>query len=193
MAGHALRGAAVALGLAAAVALGAVPAGAAPVDSGRFEFEDTFVFEDCGRPLESHERFTGSFMIKAAQPRTGGEFFRLLQRVEADITVRDPESGAFFTIEWSTTLSELPGSLVPGTQTRFVYRTVEAGVWDLWRDSTGRVVHRSTGAVVFEYDFDSLGDGMPGGEFVDVRLVRLAGNLPTFDADFCQLALPLLD
>jgi hypothetical protein len=191
-----VRTGAAAILVLSAIAWGTTGVGGAvgaPVESGSFEFENTYLVEDCGRPLEWHEQIEGSYVIKDATPRTGGEFFRLKQQVEAHITVSDPETGAYFTVEWRTLFAELPGTLVPGSTTEVVFRSIEAGVWDLWRGSSGEVQYRSTGAISIEYVFDTGGDGVPGGQILEGRLIRAAGNLPTFDADLCALALPLLD
>lgn len=58
-------------------------------------------------------------------------------------------------------------------------------------DITGQVVLRDVGLIEVSYLFDSLGDGAPGGAFLEEpQLVRVAGPHPGFEDtfDFCVLA-----
>jgi hypothetical protein len=188
--------------LAAALAAGAIgalltvglaaPAQAGILESGSWTFENSFTFDDCGFDVAAHEHFEGSYTIKDSNPRTDGQFFRLQQRITFFGTFTNTETEDFFTIEWRQNVNELPATLVGDDGRTVTYRTHEAGVWDMFRDSSGKVRYLSAGNVVFEYVFDTLGDSEPSGEVLDETLVRLAGTFPTFDADFCAIVEDLI-
>lgn len=180
-----------ALGAAFTVGL-AAPAQAGILESGSWTFEQSFTFDDCGFEVAVEERFDGSYTVKDSNPRTDGQYFRLQQRIAFFGTFTNTETEDFFTIEFLQNVNELPATLVGDDGRTVTYRTHEAGVWDMFRDSSGKVRYLSAGNVVFEYVFDTLGDSEPGGETLDQTLVRLAGTFPTFDADFCAIASDLI-
>jgi hypothetical protein len=164
---------------------GMLPAQAAPVDSGDFEFTNTNSFSGCGFAVDVEERIWGTFVVKDSTPRTNGQFFMARQKINGLVTFTNRETKDFFTAEWRTSFTELPATPSDDDPDIVTYRTHETGVWQVLRDSSGKVRYRDTGNVVVEYTFDTLGDSAPGGELLSEGVVRTSGRFDTFDADFC--------
>ena len=178
-----------ALASTAAVGFAALPASAAPVDSGTFDFTDSSTFDDCGFTIAAVERQMGRFTVKDSTPKTSGQFFRVQQQTSYSGVFTNVDTGAYFTESWHTTFAELPATVISDDNPNIVtYRTHETGVWDVVRDSSGKVRYRSTGNLVFEYVFDTQGDSAPGGQFISQDFIRTSGHWQTFDADFCGIA-----
>ena len=66
------------------------------------------------------------------------------------------------------------------------FRSVNAGQLFTARDSAGNVIFRDRGAVVETILFDTLGDGEPGGEFIDVLDTTFHGKFPSVEG-FCTI------
>lgn len=161
---------------------------AAPYERGTFDDSFSSSFDDCGFDVSAEERFVGRYTISKGTPQTGGEFFRVHQQVTYTGRYTNEVTGDFFTQTWKTNFQELPARIVDDNGPVVTYRTHESGVWDVIRDSSGTVRYRSTGNVVFQYLFDTGGDGAPGGGiFLDEEFIRTSGNFETFDADFCDI------
>lgn len=173
----------------ATMLLGAVPvANAAPLESGTFDFTTSETFDDCGYEVREDSHASGKFTVSQGTKKTQGQYFRLHQKIAYEGTFTNVKTGAYFTEEWHTNWRELPGTLVDGSDSVVTYQTKESGVWDTIRDSTGTVQYRSAGTLVFQYVFDTGGDGAPGGgEFLSEEFVRTSGHWDTFDADFCTI------
>jgi hypothetical protein len=182
-------------GLGVAVIMGGAvvaPAQARPVESGSFDdsFTETI---DCGdRELELDATFVGSFVIKDSTPRTGGEFFKFSQSSEFNGTFTDVDTKETFTEYWRTNFRESPGTVISEDGQIVTFQTKESGVWDVFRDSSGNVVYRSTGTVVRDFKVDTLGDGVPGADVISVELARTSGHFTTFDTDICTIAESIL-
>lgn len=173
----------------ALLAVTAPPAVAAPIESGTFDFTDSSTSDDCGYPISIEEQRVGRYVVKDSTPASGGQFFRLQQKTTYSGVFTNVETGAYFTESWHTTFKELPGTVISDDDPDVVkYRTHETGVWDVIRDSSGKVRYRSTGNLVFEYVFDTGGDSAPGGELISEEFIRTSGNWQTFDAHFCDIA-----
>lgn len=171
---------------------GMLPAHAAPVDSGEFEFTNSYSFDDCGPSVDVDERIWGTIVIKDATPRTGGQYFMLQQKLNGFVTFTNQQTGDSATAEWRTTFKELPATPSDDDPNVVTYRTHETGVWQVLRDSSGKVRYRDAGNVVIEYTFDTLGDSEPGGELLSEEQIRTSGRFDTFDADFCAVVQDLI-
>jgi hypothetical protein len=185
---------AVTIGAAGALLAGmaAAPASARPVESGSFENVDSYTFDDCGYPIEAEERLWGRYVIKDARRSTDGQFFYFQQQAWFEGAFRNPANGRTSTIEWNTTFKELQAEVIEeydaddGHHLVIVWRTHEAGPFDVWKDSDGTVVYRATGNLVREYTGDFVVDDAPGGvEFIGEELVRAAGRWA--EPDYCDL------
>jgi hypothetical protein len=179
---------AAALGAAALLAP-TLPANAAIIERGTFEDGGSYTFDDCGFTVAAEESISGWFTISSGTPQTDGEFFRVHQQARFSATLTNVETGDYFTIAWHTNFREMPATIVEEDGPVVTYQTKESGVWDTFRDSSGKVRYRSVGNLVFQYVFDTGGDGAPGGgEFLSEEFIRTSGHWDTFDADFCAIA-----
>lgn len=170
---------------AAALLAASLPANAAIIERGTFEDSGSFTFDDCGYTVAVDETISGWFTIGSGTPQTDGEFFRVHQQTAYSGTYTNVKTGEYFTSAWRSNFREMPARIVDADGPIVTYQTKESGVWDTLRDSTGKVRYRSTGNLVFEYIFDTGGDGAPGGgEFLSEEFIRTSGHWDTFDADF---------
>ena len=71
-----------------------------------------------------------------------------------------------------------------------MFESVEAGQSRMY-DSDGRLVARDRGNVRFRILFDTEGDAVPGGIFLEELGAEAHGKHPGFD-DFCGLITPLI-
>ena len=181
---------------AAMVIGGAVvsPAQARPVESGSFVDSFTETIDCESRSLVLEATVVGSFVVKDSTPRTGGQFFRFSQKVEFNGTFTDPDkdTGGTFTEYWRTSFREGPGTLISDDGNKFRWQTKESGIWDVFRDSSGKVVYRNTGTVVTNWEADTGGDGVPGAVITSEEFERTSGHFPTFDIDICAIAESIL-
>ncbi len=95
------------------------------------------------------------------------------------------DTGQSFTLSGRLLDKEIRATRVGGTV--FEATRIIAGQPFTVRDSDGRVVLRDRGVVVVTYLFDTLGDDVPGGDFLDELSVELRGPHPGWDFDICQL------
>ena len=174
----------------AAMSLSATPAAnAGKVETGTFDFTWSDTFGDCGYDITEDAHLVGKFTIGKGTKKTGGEYFRVHQQTKYEGTFTNDETGDYFTESWKTNFREMPATIVDSNGPVVTYQTKESGVWDVIRDSSGAVRYRSAGNLVFEYVFDTGGDGAPGGgEFISEDFIRTSGNWQTWDADFCAIA-----
>lgn len=185
----------LASGLGAAALLGGAvvaPAQARPVESGSFSdsFTETI---DCGdRSLELEATYVGTYVIKDSTPRTGGQFFRFSQSVEFNGTFTDPDTGGSFSEYWRTNFREGPGTIIFDDGRLVRWQTKDSGVWDVFRDASGKVVYRNTGTVVVNWEADTLGDSTPGAVIQSEEFDRTSGHFTTFGMDICEIAESIL-
>lgn len=88
------------------------------------------------------------------------------------------------TVRGKGVFHELGGRLVEGTVYEFT--AIDAGSFTIY-DAEGKRVWRGNGVARMTVLFDTLGDGQPGGEFLDELEFRFSGN--ESDADFCDVVL----
>jgi hypothetical protein len=85
---------------------------------------------------------------------------------------------------------DIKATHVEGTIYEFV--AVEAGQPFAIEDSNGNIVVRDRGVILHTYLFDTLGDGQPGGEFIEETQTTVHGPHPGVDSDvFCETAAEL--
>ena len=159
------------------------------------KFDDSFSddFEECGMPLHSDFAFHGTTHLRVG---TGGleSLFLLHLRIQRTETITNPANGKFFVIEGNVVERDVQATRVEGSV--FEVTRLEAGQPFVVRDMNGDVVLRDRGSLWFTVLFDTLGDDIPGGEFVtDFDIVRVNGPHPGFFIDedqFCALVEELI-
>jgi hypothetical protein len=183
-----LRLAAVAVAAAAVTALGGGAAGAAVFERGHYTSEPySFSHDDCGFTVDVEGTRSGHFRVREGKGQTDTAFFEM-DNYSFTETQTNPETGEFLTIEGNAVFNETRARRVEGTV--FEFWAVEAGQFRMY-DSDGRLVARDRGSVRFHILFDTEGDDVPGGIFLEEFPPRVNGPHPGFD-DFCGLITPLI-
>jgi hypothetical protein len=180
--------AAAAAAATAAATFGAAASNATVVDSGHYSSEPySFSHDDCGFPVDVEGTSSGHFRVRAGKGKTDTAFFQL-DNYSFTETQTNPETGEFVTIEANAVFNEIRAKRVEGTI--FEFWAVEAGQFRMY-DSDGRLVARDRGSVLFHILFDTEGDDVPGGIFIEEFPPKVRGPHPGFD-DFCGLITPLI-
>ena len=179
----------MAAALAAAGAL-ALPAAAQGTVYERGSYEDSwaFTYEDCGFPVDVSGSAAGKYVLKQGKHRSDQAFLPV-DRYRIEETHVNAETGAWFTISGQGTFNEIKALPYDGTILEFhgvdaFRRTV--------RDADGELVMRDRGSVRFTYLFDTLGDSLPGGEWVADVSERINGPHPSEESDFCAMVTELI-
>jgi hypothetical protein len=177
--------------LAIALAVTGATAAAAPasvVEKGRFE-DDPYGFSyDCGFPVEVTGVASGHFRLREGSGDDATAFFSL-DRISFREIHTNPETGEWFSLSGHFTNNEVSATRVEGSL--FEFRSIKAGQLAVIEDSDGNLVARNRGVLRSTILFDTGGDDQPGGTFVDLVDLRLAGQHPTFDR-LCDVASELI-
>ena len=178
-------------GLASAAVLAvlvAVPAQATVRERFGDRAEWSFI-QDCGFPVEVTGSRDDTFIVREGKNKDAGAF-PVLNRFAWRETWTNPATGEWFLIRGHGTFNEVKTEHVEGNI--FEFTAIETGQAVIVEDSSGRVVTRNRGAVRFAYLFDTLGDGEPGGNWVEDTYFRESGPHPSLDVDFCEYAVDLI-
>ena len=170
-------GAAAAVALASAATGWASPAGAEVIEREHFDFSYSEKIELCGLMLQLDGRTWGSLSLRAGKGDQDTYFFGHLTERVAD-TFTNPATGRFFTFTGRRLLQDVEATRVEGSI--FQVTEIDAGQPLLVRDMDGDVVLRDRGVIRRTYLFDSGGDAVPGGDFIEELAVRVAGPHPDF-------------
>ena len=173
-----------------ALAVGVQAAGATVVEKGPYADQYTFVDDSCGFPLEVVGEVKGTYRLRQGKGKTASAFF-LRDRFTYREVVTNLETGGWFVLRGSGVFNEVKARRVSGTV--FEFTAVEAGQPFVIEDSTGTVVVRDRGVLRHRILFDTLGDDVPGGEFVLDLGTSVHGPHPGFadDFPFCEIAAEL--
>lgn len=179
--------------LVAALAVMAVmgfggPAAATVIGQEHYSGTDSFSFDDCGFTLDVQSEFHGQALLRVDP---GGEAFLARDKFWFRDVFTNPETGKWFVIRGNALFHEIKATQVSDTVYEFV--AIEAGQPFILEDSAGNVIVRDRGVIRHTYLFDTLGDGLPGGEFVEETDTVVRGPHPGFGDDFpfCEIAADL--
>lgn len=167
------------IGVAAAIAVVAIAAPASAnatiVERGSYEggFEETI--EICGLEIHHTVEFSGWYRIREGKNRSDDAFF-LSDHYSALDTFTNLDNGKYLTISHDGVIQDIKATRVDGSIFEFV--THEVGQPYVVRDMNGRVVLRDRGAIAVTYLFDTLGDDVPGGVWIEDLDVRISGPHP---------------
>ena len=177
-----------ALAAVAMLAFGASPAAATVVESEFYSGTDSSSFDDCGFTLEVESTFKGHFVVRA--DKDGEAFYGKDNYAFRDV-LTNPETGQWFVIRGNGLFNEIKATLISGTIYEFT--AIEAGQPFVLENSAGKVIVRDRGVIRQTALFDTLGDGMPGAEFVQDTGIAVHGPHPGFAEDFpfCEIAAKL--
>ncbi len=188
---HANRGMKAGLTALAAIAVlafGAVPAAGTVIESGFYSGTDSYSFDDCGFTLNGESEFSGHFVLRADKD---GEAFYIKDNFSHRDVLTNPDTGLWFVIRGNGLFSEITATQVSGNIYEFV--AIEAGQPFVIEDSAGNVIVRDRGVIRTTALFDTLGDGVPGAEFIEETHLSVHGPHPGFadDFPFCEIAAEL--
>ena len=177
--------------LAVAAVFTSVAATAAPaavVEQGRFVDEPYGSSYDCGFPVEVTGVASGNFRLRAGTGKDATAFFSL-DRISFREIHTNPLTGKWFSVSGHFANNEVGATRVEGSL--FTFKIIKAGPVAVIRDSDGNLVSTDRGTIRLTILFDTGGDQDPGGEFVDLVDLRLAGPHPTFGG-LCDVASALI-
>lgn len=164
------------------------PAAATVIDQEHYSGTDSFSFDDCGFTLDVQIEFYGQRLFRV---EAGGQAFLIKDKFWYREVLTNPDTGKWFVIRGNTLFHEIQGTQVSGTVYEFV--AVEAGQPFVIEDAAGNVIVRDRGVIRHTTLFDTLGDSMPGGIFIEETESVVHGPHPGFadDFPFCEIAAEL--
>jgi poly(3-hydroxybutyrate) depolymerase len=168
-------------GIAAVVA----PAGATVMRAESFSGTDSFVDSGCGYPIRVDVEYSGSLSFRVGKNRADTVFF-LREQLDVREVHTNVLTGEWFVIEVHRSFRDVKATPVEGS----VYEVTahEVGQPFVVEDSTGRVVLRDRGRIQYRFRFDTEGDDVPGGVFVEGVSIDVRGPHAGFDRDYCSIA-----
>jgi hypothetical protein len=176
--------------VAAALFATAIAASAQATVRERFHVADEWSFqEDCGFPVQVTGSGSGLFILREGKNKDDG-VFPVLNWFTYSETWTNQETGEWFVIRGHVLFSEVNATRLDGSI--FEFRSVEAGQPFVVEDSDGNVVARNHGSVHVTFLFDNGGDDKPGGVYLDVTDIRVAGPHPSLGKDSCDYAVELI-
>lgn len=172
------------LGVTAALGLGGAPVLATTQDREFFSGTDSFSYSDCGFPVDVEVTFSGHEHVRVLK---GGQAFLGHVNVRFEEVHTNRQTGKWFVLRGKSLFHEISGTHVEGNI--YEFEAIEAGQPFVVEDSDGNVVVRDRGVIRFRSLFDTLGDGMPGGELVADLGAVVHGPHEGFseDFDFCGM------
>ena len=175
-----IRATLVASVLAIAVA-GPVGATILP-DGGHYAADYEFSFDDCGFWIDGSGHVEGVAHLRVGKGDQASAFF-LHDKYAFTETWTNRDTGTWLTISGSRLFQETRAIHVGGTL--FAFRSVEAGAVFTVRDQDGNLIVRDRGVIRRELIFDTQGDDVPGGVFVDLVSFDIGGPHLGLDFDVC--------
>jgi hypothetical protein len=172
--------------LGAVISLGLIALSAVPADATMYQkvqsYSGTEVFDYTLCGLDIHEVFTfsGKMSIRTGTGDLAGAFFGHDNYQYLD-TFTNIDNGKFFTISANGLNQDVQATHVEGSIFEFV--THQVGQPYVVRDMSGAVVLRDRGSLSFTYLFDTGGDNVPGGTFLEDVSLRVSGPHPGFFLD----------
>ena len=181
--------AATVFAVAAVMIFGGAPAGATVVESGHYSDSYSFSYDDCGFDVLVEGTASGHFRIRAGKGEIDSAFF-VNDNFSYTETHTNADTGAFITIAGNAVFNEIKATRLEGNI--FEFEAVEAGQPFVVYDSDGNLVLRDRGSIHFHALFDTGGDDVPGGEFLEDLGADVHGPHPGFETDFCEIITPLI-
>ena len=127
--------------------------------------------------VQLNVEFSGRVHIREGKNKQASAFF-LQDNYSVLETITNRQNGKFFTISHDGVFQDIRATRVEGNIFEFVSHDVGQPL--VVRDMDGNVVVRDRGAIAFTYLFDTLGDDVPGGDFIADLDVRVSGPHPAF-------------
>lgn len=180
--------AAVALGCGAVLAM-ASPGQATVIEREHYSGTFTDVHTDCGFPVEVAGSFSGVAHLRVGKGDQASAFF-LHDNFRYREVHTNPANGSFVVISGNGLFHEVRAT--PLGDDLFEFTAIESGQPFVLEDEEGNVVLRDRGVIFRSVVFDTGGDDVPGGSFVELLDVSVRGPHPGFDEGLA-VACELLD
>jgi hypothetical protein len=175
--------------VAIATAMGASQAWATVVEKGFYTQPYDASYDDCGFDVAVEGVANGHFRIRAGKGKDATAFF-VSDNYEYTETHTNVDTGAFLTIKGNAVFNEVNATRVSGNV--FEFEAVEAGQPFVVYDSSGTLVLRDRGSIHHRALFDTEGDDVPGGIFLEDLPADVHGPHPGFVTDLCDIITPLI-
>lgn len=172
------------------VALLSVAASAQATVYEKFRFADEWSDTvDCGFPVDVAGSATGTFVLREGKNKDEG-VFPYTSQYRFSETWTNPQNGKWFVIRGNGVVNEVKATRVEGSI--FLFQIVDAGQPFIVEDSDGNVVARNSGSVFGSFLFDTEGDDVPGGIYLEFFEPRISGPHPSLDKHPCDYAVELI-
>ena len=160
------------------------PVGATVILRDHYSEDYDFSFDDCGFWIDVSGHVDGMAQLRVGKGDLATAFF-LHDNFSYLETWTRRDTGDSFTLGANALFQETKATHVDGTV--FEFTSVLAGQpFTVW-DSDGKLILRDRGAIREALRFDTLGDDVPGGEFVAAVSFSVHGPHPGLDLDLCTL------
>ena len=189
---HAPRLRRFALTLAAATTMAVTslePVGATVVERGHYADTFAFSYDDCGPSVDVEGEFSGVYRIRQGKNQNETAFF-LMDNFSYREVHTNVDTGEWFLIRGDGLFNETKATRIEGNIFEFV--SVEAGQPFVVENSDGDVIIRDRGAIRRRILFDTEGDDVPGGIFIEFLSAEVHGPHPGFFIDFCDIVNDLI-
>ena len=148
----------------------------------------TFAYDDCGFDVVVEGLSSGHLRLRDGKGKTETAF-PVSDNYSYSETHTNPATGAYVTITGNGVFNEIKATHVEGTI--FLFEAVDAGQPFRLYDSDGNLVARDRGSIRHRFLFDTEGDDVPGGIYLDAFPSEPHGPHPGFE-NFCGLITPLI-
>jgi hypothetical protein len=162
----------------------AAPVGATVILRDHYSDDYAFSFDDCGFWIDVAGHADGVAQIRVGKGELTTAFF-LHDKFSFLETWTRRDTGDSFTLGGNGLFQETRATHVEGTI--FEFTSVLAGQPFVVWDSDGNLILRDRGAITQVLQFDTLGDDVPGGEFVADVSFSVHGPHAGLDVDLCAL------
>ena len=142
-------------------------------------------FTDCGPTINWTVHIDGQTSIRTGKGKDASAFFAREQSTGHEVWTDAVTGDVLLVIDWRDQIHDVKATRLNGSV--FQFTTTQVGQPFTVRDGDGNLLVHDRGLIAFTYTFDTLGDDVPGGVFVDEVDVRIAGPHPGFDLDLCTL------
>jgi hypothetical protein len=167
-----------------ALTLAAGPVGATVIMRDHYSDDYAFSFDDCGFWIDVSGHDEGIAQLRVGKGDLATAFF-LHDNYSFLETWTRRDTGDFFTLGGNGLFQETKATPVSGTI--FEFTSINAGQPFVLRDSDGILIMRDRGVIRQVIQFDTLGDDMPGGEFIKDVSFSVSGPHPGLDVDLCTI------
>lgn len=151
------------------------PAAAADVQRTPYSGSDQWTDDSCGYQTAVASTFSGTFSLRAGTGPAASFFFATDNYSFRQVHT-NPATGQWFVIRGNGQFKDVQAKPVDGNV--FEVTRKISGQPIVVEDSTGKVVLRAAGLLSVRFLFDTNGDNIPGGEFVEFLGLTTAGLHP---------------